>query len=286
MFGEQMNNKKIEPVNLPKSAPIKEEIYVMPEKFHNQPVDNSNKVLFLVLIILVVALLGSGIYFAIDIMKKNSTKVIPVAINQPVKIEEPITETPKPVVPVNSPATTTEVVATSTSTVATSTIEVAPPVVSPSTPPILAMDSDVDNLTDIEEGIISADPNNPDTDGDTYKDGDELINGYNPLLAGSSDSAKLSSAVFMNGFTTNFVTDNFRVLYFHNWQVNAIAATKQLFITTNTGEIIKVSIKDNPTLLSIFLLDLEIPHIRQYQLFENYVVDFYCPRLRLVIEVD
>ena len=42
-------------------------------------------------------------------------------------------------------------------------------------------DSDKDGLTDIEElKIYGTDPNNSDTDGDSYLDGDEVKNGYNP----------------------------------------------------------------------------------------------------------
>lgn len=43
------------------------------------------------------------------------------------------------------------------------------------------IDSDEDGLTDREEvKIYNTNPLNSDTDGDTYKDGDEVRNGYNP----------------------------------------------------------------------------------------------------------
>lgn len=42
-------------------------------------------------------------------------------------------------------------------------------------------DSDQDGLPDKIEGAIGSDPNNPDTDNDGYKDGDEIKNGYSPL---------------------------------------------------------------------------------------------------------
>lgn len=42
-------------------------------------------------------------------------------------------------------------------------------------------DSDNDGLDDFSESYVwETDPNNPDTDGDTYKDGDEVKSGYNP----------------------------------------------------------------------------------------------------------
>ena len=47
------------------------------------------------------------------------------------------------------------------------------------------VDSDKDGLLDLDEMYIyQSDPENPDTDGDGYSDGDEIKNGYNPLGAG------------------------------------------------------------------------------------------------------
>ncbi len=45
-------------------------------------------------------------------------------------------------------------------------------------------DSDNDGLSDKEEEFYGTDKNNPDTDGDGYKDGAEVKNGYNPLGTG------------------------------------------------------------------------------------------------------
>lgn len=42
-------------------------------------------------------------------------------------------------------------------------------------------DSDYDGLPDKIEQAIGTDANNPDSDGDSYKDGTEVINGYDPL---------------------------------------------------------------------------------------------------------
>lgn len=49
------------------------------------------------------------------------------------------------------------------------------------------VDTDVDGLTDwAEVKIYKTDPLNPDTDGDGYKDGQEVINGYDPLRPGNA----------------------------------------------------------------------------------------------------
>jgi hypothetical protein len=46
------------------------------------------------------------------------------------------------------------------------------------------LDSDGDGLSDLVEEYISTDASNTDTDGDTYSDLEEIINGYNPLGEG------------------------------------------------------------------------------------------------------
>lgn len=47
-------------------------------------------------------------------------------------------------------------------------------------------DVDNDGLTDEMEKFFGSDANNPDTDGDGYKDGDEVNRGYDPLLPGGA----------------------------------------------------------------------------------------------------
>jgi len=50
----------------------------------------------------------------------------------------------------------------------------------------LLVDSDNDGLSNSEEEQYGTDINNPDTDGDGYNDGEEVKNGYNPLIAGNA----------------------------------------------------------------------------------------------------
>lgn len=47
-------------------------------------------------------------------------------------------------------------------------------------------DLDMDGLTDYMEEFYGTDKNNPDTDGDGYKDGEEVKNGYDPALPGDA----------------------------------------------------------------------------------------------------
>lgn len=49
------------------------------------------------------------------------------------------------------------------------------------------IDSDKDGLPDYLEAIYGTDSHNPDTDGDGYLDGEEIMSGYDPLKAGPDD---------------------------------------------------------------------------------------------------
>lgn len=50
-----------------------------------------------------------------------------------------------------------------------------------------ACDDDHDGLTNAQEAYWHTDPANPDTDGDGYLDGEEVLTGHNPLVKGPDD---------------------------------------------------------------------------------------------------
>ena len=53
------------------------------------------------------------------------------------------------------------------------------------------IDADSDGLPDSWEEILKTDPKNPDTDGDGYKDGVEVANGFDPLSPNPIKKEKL-----------------------------------------------------------------------------------------------
>lgn len=53
-------------------------------------------------------------------------------------------------------------------------------------------DHDYDGLADWEEELYGTDPNNPDTDGDGYLDGEEVASGYNPAKKAPNDKLENS----------------------------------------------------------------------------------------------
>lgn len=58
---------------------------------------------------------------------------------------------------------------------------------SASTSTDIKQDTDQDGLTDVEEKTYGTNPNNSDSDGDSYSDGTEIKSGYNPLVPSPGD---------------------------------------------------------------------------------------------------
>lgn len=179
----------------------------------NEPVSGSRNYLKIIIIItLSLAVLG-GAYLVYSQFFKNNERVtesLPIP-NQETKTDVTTPVTPAPVADnfvsvIPGVATTTdtpvevgipsEVVSSETTTASSSTGEVE-------IPAVLAVDSDSDGLTDAEETaagtnlniidtdidglsdydeviVYKTDPLNNDTDGDTYFDGAEVQNKYNP----------------------------------------------------------------------------------------------------------
>lgn len=60
------------------------------------------------------------------------------------------------------------------------------------------VDSDHDGLSDELELKLGTDPQNPDTDGDGYTDGEEVANGYNPLVGDNNQAVGRRVEVDLN----------------------------------------------------------------------------------------
>lgn len=114
------------------------------------------------------------------------------------------------------------------------------PPITPSQPQT-AVDSDNDYLTDLEENFYQTDPQNPDQDQDSYLDGVEVRNLYNPLAAES----RLIDSGLVETFTNN--NYNYTILYLKSWVANALAADyREVMITSSLGEFVSILIQDNP----------------------------------------
>ena len=67
-------------------------------------------------------------------------------------------------------------------------------------------DSDNDGLYDWEENLWGTDLNDPDTDGDGTKDGEEVVQNRNPLIAGPDDLLYDNSGLILPGSTEEEMT--------------------------------------------------------------------------------
>lgn len=131
------------------------------------PVSSKGKILKVILIaLLIILLIGLGYLVYVKFLTgQNDPEVIPVNENIVTtttktvpSVVEPVTTTPATTTPVSE-----EIVA-ATSTPITTT-----------TPPVSNLqDTDADNLTDEEEGVLGTDINLQDTDGDGLSDYDEV----------------------------------------------------------------------------------------------------------------
>src|SRR3989338_2172730 len=114
-----------------------------------------------------------------------------------------------------------------------STPQTAPPVVGSN--PSLGLDSDGDQLTDIEENVYQTNSTLADTDGDGYTDATEILNFYDPL----DPEGRL-----VNSGLTELYTNpsyNYSVVYPEAWVVRSLTANNtEAIFTSNTGEFVEV----------------------------------------------
>lgn len=106
-----------------------------------------------------------------------------------------------------------------------------------------SLDSDADGLTNQEETLYGTDANASDTDGDTYKDGAELLALYNPDGAG-----RLADTTLVQRYENT--TFAYSMLVPKGWTIGALDGDNIVTYTTITGEFVQASVLDNPSHLS------------------------------------
>ena len=111
--------------------------------------------------------------------------------------------------------------------------------------PGLGLDSDGDQLTDIEELIYQTNSTLADTDGDGYTDASEILSFYDPV--------KPTGRLMDSGLIEVYQNPNFNysLLYPKSWVVRSLNTdNKEIIFTSNTGEVVEISVQDNPLGLS------------------------------------
>ncbi len=107
------------------------------------------------------------------------------------------------------------------------------------TPIASSLDSDSDGLTNQEEILYGTNAGSPDTDLDSYRDGQEVLAHYNPNGKNRLVDAALAK-------TYENATYRYSILYPPSWTVGTLNADKLVLFTSITGEFVQVSIQDNP----------------------------------------
>lgn len=137
-----------------------------------------------------------------------------------------LTKTPPQTVATTPPVTT---LPATTPTPTTTKPTVATPVV-----PTQSKDSDSDGLTDIEERMYGTDYRNPDSDGDTFLDGNEVFHRYDPN--GLAPSTLLDTGAVKVFADTSLP---FTVYYPTSWQSSIDAAKSMVtFKTPNLASVV------------------------------------------------
>lgn len=106
---------------------------------------------------------------------------------------------------------------------------------------MISQDTDGDKLTDDEEILFGTNVNQPDTDQDSYLDGSEVMNLYNPL-------AKDPAGIEYSGLVSTYVnpTYDYDLFYPKKWLARAVdQANVEVMFTSVLGEFVKVSVVEN-----------------------------------------
>ncbi|OGF40056.1 hypothetical protein A2477_02020 [Candidatus Falkowbacteria bacterium RIFOXYC2_FULL_47_12] len=104
---------------------------------------------------------------------------------------------------------------------------------------VAGVDTDGDGLTDIEESTIFAtSAANPDTDGDTYSDGTEVLNGYNPAGEGTLTDSGLAASYENTAY-------GYHMLYPKDWRVEDAANGENVIFFSNQSGFIQIIAQAN-----------------------------------------
>lgn len=111
--------------------------------------------------------------------------------------------------------------------------------------PPSSRDADDDDLTDKEDALYRTDAKKPDTDGDGFYDGEEVLNGYDPTVVGGKLSSSVVGKIYRN------TEQEYTAVYPAAFTIGDSTPKKtEILFTADTGEFIGVTIAENPSSLS------------------------------------
>lgn len=168
---------------------------------------------------------------------------LPVVKNPASIVPPPITEaTSTPIVAVEA-TSTVEFVSTTLPISVTSTPTKIAAEPNFDFPPIIQIDAadlDADSFTDAEEEIFGTDPSAFDTDGDSYYDGQEFFNLYNPK---GTSPVKLIDSGLVQEYSAPVA--KYRVYYPAAWQLGTVDPSgNQVLMSATNGDYVEVRLSD------------------------------------------
>lgn len=108
------------------------------------------------------------------------------------------------------------------------------------TTPSKGLDSDGDQLTDIEENIYQTNSTLADTDGDGFTDASEILNHYDPLTA---DGRLINSGLIDIYQNPNYY---YSLFYPAAWVARSLTANNsEVIFTATTGEFVEIIVQEN-----------------------------------------
>ncbi|MFA6475061.1 MAG: hypothetical protein WCV88_02550 [Patescibacteria group bacterium] len=272
-----------QPVQIPVQGVSDEQVYAMPEKFlSTNPAGSSPSsekpprkkltiVLIVLIILMVLATIGGVAYYFLVLAKAPVTTTTSTTSSKTTststtntsnnnvnavnasnansntnKINSNVSNVNNANTNSNTNSNTNAVVNTNTNV----NTNVNAPVNTNTNISVPAKDTDGDGLTNDEEKIWGTKADLPDTDGDGYKDGVEVVAGYDPTNATSA--GKISdNAALVDTYTNSMYS--YTVLHPNKWIADALTEgdNTEILFTPNTlelaGQFVAISVTSNPS---------------------------------------
>ncbi len=234
------------------------EIKTMPERFYVKKMKKQGKgpktILVIVMLLIVLGLMAGAAYLFTKSLEKEKRPTpqvnapanapVNVPVNVPANVNAPVvnvpTNAPANIPPVNVPPApicgngVCETGEDSTNCLADCPLPA--PIILPKAP-----DQDQDGLTFEEEKVFNTDSAKPDSDGDGYVDGLEVVNLYNPI---GFAPVKIEESGLVEVYTNP--SFNYSIFYPKVWISRALDETnREILFTSATGEFIQVIVEEN-----------------------------------------
>lgn len=225
--------KKPIPTNTSTSPVSKSPIAAPPQK---SPVSSKTSSAKIWIIIILLVLLGAAIGFGYWWFTRSEPLPQQPTATIPFTEPEPVVPPPTTTVPVTPPIVTTTPTTTPTTTDTdnlTITGITFPQIIS-----IDSVDVDEDSLTDEEERIFGTDPTIWDSDADSFYDGQEIYNLYNPR---GEAPVRLIDSGLVRDFTNP--QWRYRVFYPSSWEIGRVDVEgRQVLFSSISGEFVELRV--------------------------------------------